>query len=725
MRPGALRRRGPARRLALRRSTPDLTEVKLAPKPHEGRDLRPLFDPRSVAVVGASADTSKWGGDVAARLVRQRSARQVYLVNRRGGTMHGVTAYATLRDLPEPPELVILAMPADALDEVLDDALAAGARAFIGIFAGLGESGPDGMARERAAALRIRRAGGLLLGPNCMGLADHTTGFEAVAYLDVPPGEIGFVSQSGAMGEEMVSRARAYGCGFSRYVTLGNQADVGIADVVGSFVGDGRTRAVALYAEGFREGRALAAALAAVVRGGTPVVLLSPGRSAASVRAARSHTGSLVPGPAVVDAVCRATGALRVDTPRELFEVTVALASAPRARGRRVTVVTEGGGHGGIAADALAAAGLQVPELGGGLLGRVRTALPASAGSNPIDFAIGTTEPDAYARALAVVASSGETDAVLAVGQLGYWSARFPEFEDLVQAELNGAAAMARVALGAGKPLVVSTVYQDSAPAATLRAEGVPVYREIASAVAALAALAGAGGRPGGVPDLPRPATPVTTSCGYLEARALLREAGLSFPGARRVDTCEEALAAARAVGFPVVLKALGILHKSDAGGVALGLGDEAAVAAAWRNMTERLRPPGLAVECEVERSGAVELIIGCRRDPRFGPVALVGLGGVYAEVLRDVRTALAPVTPDEARAMLGELRGAPLLDGARGRPRLDGAAAARALADLSRFAAEHPEVGEVEVNPLLVSPDGVTALDARVVLGGPEGDDA
>ena len=249
-----------------------------------------------------------------------------------------------------------------------------------------------------------------------------------------------------------------------------------------------------------------------------------------------------------------------------------------------------------------------------------------------------------------MVASSGEVDAVLAVGQLGYWSARFPQFEDLVQAELNGAAAMARAARDAGKPLVVSTVYPDSAPAAALRAEGVPVYREIASAAAALAALAGAGGRPGGVPDLPRPSPPVTASCGYLEARALLREAGLPFPAARRVGTCEEAVAAARAVGFPVVLKALGILHKSDAGGVALGLGDEAAVAAAWRSMTERLRPPGLAVEREVERSGAVELIIGCRRDPRFGPVALVGLGGVYAEVLSDVRTALAPVTPDEAR---------------------------------------------------------------------------
>jgi acyl-CoA synthetase (NDP forming) len=669
-----------------------------------------------VAVVGASADTAKWGGDVAARLVRQTAERRVYLVNRRGGTIQGATAYPSFRDLPEAPELAILAMPAAALDSVLDEALDAGTRAFIGVFAGLGEAGREGMARERAAVARVRRAGGLFLGPNCMGLTDHTTGFQAVAYLDVPPGDIGFVSQSGAMGEEIVSRARAYGCGFSRYITLGNQADVGIAEVMRTFAGDGRTRAVALYAEGFQEGRDAARAVAAVVASGVPVVLLAPGRSAAGVRAARSHTGSLAPAPVVLDAVCRATGALRADTPRELFELTLALSCAPPARGRRIAVVTEGGGHGGVAADALAAAGLEVPRFGDASLARVREALPASSGANPIDFAVGTTEPDAYARVLPVVASSDETDAVLAVGQLGYWAERFPQFTELVRAEVDGAAAMARAARRSGRPLVVSTVYPGSAPAAVLRAAGVPVYREIASAAAALAALAARAGAPAsGVPQLPSPGA-LVQGPDYLEARELLADAGLPYPAARRAGTCEEAVTAACDIGFPVVLKALGLLHKSDAGGVALGLGDEAGVAEAWREMCERLRPPGVVVECEVERAG-VELLIGCRQDPSFGTVALVGLGGVYAEVLRDVCAALAPVTAEQARTMLDGLRGAPLLHGARGRPALDADAAARALADLSRFAAAHPEVAEVEVNPLLVSARGVVALDARIVL--------
>ena len=228
------------------------------------------------------------------------------------------------------------------------------------------------------------------------------------------------------MGEEFVARARAWGCGFSRYVTLGNQADVGIAEILEAFVDHEATRVVALYAEGLREGRRVAEAAARVVAAGRPVVLLAPGRSAAGARAARSHTGSLASSTAVLDAVCRATGILRVDSPRELFETTVALLDAPRPRGRRVAVITEGGGHGGIAADALEAAGLRVPAFGAALEGRLREALPGSAGTNPLDFALGTTEPDAYARALPVVAGADEVDAVFAVGQLGYWAARFP-----------------------------------------------------------------------------------------------------------------------------------------------------------------------------------------------------------------------------------------------------------------------------------------------------------
>ncbi len=690
------------------------------PLPGCRRDLRPLYDPRSVAVVGASADTSKWGGDIAARLVRGAGERPVYLVNRRGGVMHGRRAYASLSELPEAPELVVLAMPAASLDAVLDEALGLGAKAFIGLFAGLGETGDEGRERERAAAARVRAAGALLLGPNCMGLADRASGFEAVAYLDIPPGDVAFVSQSGAMGEEFVMRARAWGCGFSRYVTLGNQADVDVVEILEGLAAHAGTRVVAVYLEGVDDGRRLAAAAAAVVSGGRPVVLLAPGRSAAGTRAALSHTGSLAPDSSVVDAVCEAAGIVRAETPRELFELAMALRIRERPRGRRVAVVSDGGGPAAVAADALTAAGFTVPEFRPERTAALRRALPGSAGANPVDLALGTIDPDGFARAVPVVAADPAVDAVVAVGQLGYWAGRFPEFGDLVAQEVAGAAALAAAARETGTPLVVATVYADAAPARELRAAGVPVFREIASAVAAVSALAIAAERPAtGVPDLPPPSFPLAGSPDYWEARETLAAAGLAFMPGRRVRDAGEAVAAASELGFPVAVKALGVLHKSDAGAVALGLRDEDAVSAAVMSMERRLDPPGFVVE-RMAPGGGVELIAGCRWTAACGPVALVGAGGVYTELFDDARAALAPVDEAAAARLIGRLRAAALLRGARGGPPLDVAAAAAATARLSRFAAAHAEVCEVEVNPLLVLPDGAVALDARIITTRP-----
>jgi len=676
-----------------------------------------------VAVVGASADTSKWGGDVAARLARAATGRPVHFVNRRGGEMHGRPVYRSLTEIPEVPELAVVATPAAAFDGVLDEALGIGVKAFVGIFAGLGESGPEGRARERDAVRRIRAAGAMLLGPNCMGLADHSTGFEAVAYLDIPRGDIGFLSQSGAMGEEFVMRSARWGCGFSRYVTLGNQADVSAAEILAAFAAHDETRVVAAYAESFAGGRELVRAAADVVASGRPLVVLSPGGSEAGSRAALSHTGSLAPDSAVVDAFCRASGAHRADTPRELFELAVALRLPARPAGHRIAVVSDGGGPGGIAADALSAVGLSVPEFGSALVTRVREALPGSAGANPVDFALGTIEPDGYARVAPVVAASGEVDAVFAVGQLGYWSARFPQFAELVAAEAEAAATLAESA-AAGVPLVVATVYPESAPAGVLRSGGVPVYREIASGVAALAALAAdRSGGPRGVPDLPAARPLVGRNPGYATARELMAAAGVPFVAARTAAGPAEARAAAVGLGFPVVVKALGSLHKSDAGGVALGLADPGAVERAAEDMQRRLDPPGFIVETEAPLGDGVELIVGCRRDAHLGPVVVIGMGGVFAEILSDVRTALAPLSRETALEMLGELHGSGLLGAVRGRPSLDTGAAAAAAVALSRFAAAHPEVAEAEINPLLVLSDRALALDARIIVAGDAGD--
>ncbi len=446
------------------------------------------------------------------------------------------------------------------------------------------------------------------------------------------------------------------------------------------------------------------------------MVLLAPGRSAAGARAALSHTGSLAPDTAVVDAVCRAGGIRRAETPRELFELAMALRGRARPQGRRVAVISDGGGPGGVAADVLAAAGLSVPEFGPELSARLREELPGSAGSNPLDLALGTIDPDGFSRAVPLALQDDGVDAVLVAGQLGYWGWRFPEFADLTAREVEGAVRMAEAAAATGTPLVAATVYPQAAPAAELRRRGVPVYREVASAVAAIRALCDAASRAPGVPPLPPPEEPLEADPDYWAAREALAGAGVTFIAGRRVTSVAEAVAAAGELGWPVALKALGLLHKSEAGGVALGLEDAAAVAAAAEDMERRLRPPGFVVERMAPVAEGVELIAGARRTPGCGPVALVGAGGVYAEVFRDSRTALAPLDEGGAAELIGALRVAPLLAGARGRPPLNVAAAAAAAAAVSRFAAAHPEVREVEINPLLVLPGGAVALDARII---------
>ena len=684
------------------------------------RDLRPLFDPRSVAVVGASGDRSKWGGDVSARLLAGAHRRSVYLINGRGGDILGQPAFRSLRDLPEPPELVILTMPARFLEEVVDDCVAVGAKAVVAVTAMLGEMGPDGKAREQRAVERLRSAGAMLVGPNCLGVADTTSELSAVAFLDVRPGPIGLISQSGGFGEELNLRLGEFGLGFSRFIAIGNQADVDTPEVLRSFIGHDPTRAVVLYAEELRDGLGFVRAAHDVVVSGTPVVLLAPGRSAASARVASTHTGSLTPDSTVVDAACQAAGVLRVNSQREAVESLVALLPGVRPSGDRVAVVSDGGGPGAICADLATLAGLSVPRLGCATQERLRALLPANAGcSNPIDFAAATYDPEAYERIIAVIAESGEVDAIVASGVIGFWSARFPEQTEMVDRERRSLLRMADFVRASRVPLLCNT--PESSPVVDeLRVRGLPIYRDVESAVMALARLASLAAAPVGVPRIPSPDSPLRKD-GFWEARQALVQAGVPLVGAHRVraddpDACRRA---AKDLGFPVVLKASSLLHKSDAGGVVLDIADEVALLSSVEDLRGRLGDSGneLAVEAMVDTGAGVELLVGCRQDARFGPVLTIGLGGIYAELLADTRTALAPVDETTATMLLRGLRGAHLLHGARGRPSLDVGAAARVAVRLSRFAAAHPEIAAVELNPLLVLAEGVVGLDARVVL--------
>ncbi|MFD8227234.1 acetate--CoA ligase family protein [Streptomyces massasporeus] len=682
-----------------------------------GRDLSALFDPVSVAVVGASDDPAKYGHAIAAQALRADGRRPVHLVNRRGGTVLGRTAAPSLSALGEPVDLAVVSVPAAGFEDAVDEALRCGARAIVAITAGFAETGDAGRLRQQAVAERVRAAGAVMVGPNCLGIADNTTDL-FLASDTFTPGGIALLSQSGNLALELQLRFRPHHLGFSRFVSLGNQADVTLVDLLADCARHEGTRAIAVYAEDFGDGRAFAEAAADA---GKPVVLLTAGRGDASARSAQSHTGALTTSADVVTAACRDAGVELVATPRELTVAVAASIGGRRAAGRRVAVLTDGGGPGVVAADAVEAAGLTVPELHEPTRRRLREALwEQSAVANPVDLAgMGEQDPGSYAETVAALLAAEEADAVLMTGYFGGYAAAGGGLGGggtvLATGEQEAARLIAERHRATAKPLVVQSMYPDSPSCRTLAAAGIPVFAATEDAARALAATA-PGAPDTGVTPLPRPAPPLTET-GYLETRRALEEAGLVFPAAREIHDEAELLAAAAEFDGPYVLKALHLLHKSDAGGVALGLAGPAELLAAFREMHARLGAPSYSVEAMADLTDGIELIVGVNRDPRFGPVAMVGLGGILAEALRDVAFTLAPVTADRAATLLRGVRTATLLDGVRGKPPVDVGAAAKAVETITAFAAAHPEIAELEVNPLLVRPDGVLALDSRAVL--------
>jgi acetate---CoA ligase (ADP-forming) len=675
------------------------------------RNFGALFAPRSVAVVGASDTPGKWGHVLAKGALAGEHRRAVYLVNRSGGEILGRRAHRSLAELPAAPDLVAVAVPASGFADTVDAAIAAGARAIVAISAGLGESGPEGARREQEAVARIRDAGALLLGPNCLGVADAHAELW-LAWAGFREGPVALISQSGNLALEIGELLAAYGLGISRFASLGNQADVDATDLLPAVALHEQTRLVALYVEDFRDGRAFARAASQVVAAGKPVVLMSAGRSAAGALSARSHTGALASDGRAIDAACRAAGVVRASTPRDLVDAAQALLAPKPLQGRRIGVVGDGGGHNAVAADAVSALGFELPAFSERLAGELAAVLPATASTaNPVDFA-GGGERDitTYPRVARMLLRSGEVDAVLLTGYFGGYGR---------ESELDAARELAQIGREAPAPLVVHTMYADSAAASVLRASGAPVCREIEATARTLVTMrARAAGTAHAVPDLPAP-VPRPVAEDYWSARELVASAGIELVAARRVRTSDDAARAAGELGFPVVLKALGALHKSDAGGVVVDIRDAEGLRRAFDALQTKLAAKEFSLERMAPVRDGVELLVGTRRDHRFGPIVLVGVGGLYAEILDDVAVALAPLDADGARELVLSLRGAALLTGARGRRPVAVAAAAEVIASVSLLGAACRDIDEIEINPLLVTPAGAVALDARVIPRG------
>jgi acetyl coenzyme A synthetase (ADP forming)-like protein len=700
-------------------------------------ELAPFFAPRTVAVIGASRNPSKVGGSVLANLRAAGFAGRLVPVNPGASTVQGLPAVPSLLAVDGPIDLAVIAVPAPTVLPVLKDCVAKGVPAAVVITAGFRESGEAGRARE--AELRTWRTGQplRLMGPNCLGWIRPSRRLNATFAAGMPlPGGIAFVSHSGALAAAILDWARDRRLGFSFFASLGNQADLNESDLLAASKDDDETRVVAAYIEGVADGRRFLDALRATTAR-KPVVLLKGGRSAAGARAVASHTGALAGSDTAFDAAVRQAGAVPARSVEGLFDLARCLASQPLPRGRRLLVVTNGGGMGIVATDAAHDAGLEMPPLPPVTQARLAAELPPTASlRNPVDL-VGDADAARYDHALRAVGPEGGADLALVI---------------MTAQALSDAAAVARAILGAtrGWPIPVVAAFVGGARVApgarALEEAGLPCYPFPEPAIAALAGLALAAERrrepreapPGGPPAAETAALRAgladaagrtrSATLGLAELDPLLRAYGLPVIPTVLAATPTAAGQAAAGLGFPVALKILSpeIAHKSDVGGVRLGLGSTAEVTTAAQAMLERVgaaRPDAAVRGFAVQAMAAPgrELLLGAVRDPQFGPLVMVGLGGVYVEILRDTATRLAPVAKSDAERMLDELRAAPLLRGVRGEPSVDRAALVDVITRFARLAADCPELEEVELNPLVARPDGVVAVDgrARVVRPG------
>lgn len=676
--------------------------------------LDPLFAPRSLAVLGVSRNPAKLGYRLLQNVKESGFAGAVHPVNPSGESILEYATVPSIDALPGDVDLALVSLPAPAVPAAIEALAARRARMAVVLSSGFGEVDADGRDAQ-AELLGIARAAGLrLVGPNCMGVYSAPARLNGTYFWDLPrvEGGIGIVSQSGAYGGLIFRHLGGRGLGIARFVSIGNQADVGIAEVIEYLADDPATTLIACFVEAVRDGRRFVdAAARATPR--KPVVVLKGGRSDAGRRAAGSHTGSLAGAWDVYRAGCRHAGVVLAEETEEFFDAIEALAVAGdrRPTSPGVVIVTVSGGPSVIAADCAERSGLPVPPLDDGARRALRALLPPFAAvGNPVDLTP-QVEPARIAEAVRILAGQPDTGGLVAVNV----GLDIPEF----------AAGVIAAAHASGKPAVAFTA---DAPglARSFRAAGIPVLPSPERAVRAFRALWAARHLP--APDLaPAPALPAdlvaavrahTGPLPYALGRRLLEASGVRFCREEIVATPDEAVAAAARIGYPVVVKAdvAGLTHKTEAGGVRLGVADAAAVRRACGDVRARTGAARFVVQEQVERG--VELIVGVRRDEAFGPVVVVGTGGVLAEVIRDVSFRLAPVDRQEAARMLREGARERLLAGPRGLPPCDDAPLVAIVTALSGLACAEPRVVEVDLNPVIAAGASAVAVDALVIVG-------
>ncbi|MBC2932090.1 acetate--CoA ligase family protein [Nocardioides sp. zg-1228] len=693
-----------------------------------------LFDPRSIAVVGASSDPVKAAGRTLRYLQRYGFAGPIYPINPARTEVQGLPCYPSLEALPEVPDLAVIVLPSTAVVEAVERCAVAGVAVAVVFASGFSETGEEGRLLEEQLARVTREHPIRVVGPNCNGVIGVASGATTtfMSGIDDPDltlrdDGVAFVSQSGAMGAFILTEAQYSALGVGRFVSTGNEVDVSLAEVVGALAEDPATRVVLGYVEGVREPGRFRDALATAQRRGVPVCLMKVGRSAAGAEAAASHTGALAGEDVVFDGLLTQHGVIRAHSVDELLDLGRVFAFTPRPAGRRLSILTLSGGAGVLMTDAAADHGLEVAPWTGSWAQDMREVLPAFASvRNPIDLTGALVSDTELLRpALELAVEHPDTDVVMVM--LG----------NMQNQEADACRLIAEVAATTHKPVVTVWVGGTGSAVRRLAEAGLPAFTDPVRAVRAVARLVdhfcepatsstpvGGDGDGGSAHAAPAPSSGTTSSAlDEVAAKELVRRHGVQTVAERAVHTSAEAAEAAEALGFPVVVKLLSteVPHKSDHGLVAVGLRDSGSVATTAEEILARAGAMGVADRRLVVQemvAGETELILGMRRDAIFGPVVVLGVGGVLTELASDVQVRLPPLEERDAISMMDGLQYSELLKGPRGRVPVDRDALTRTILAFGEFVLQEGDALETaELNPLVVDSDGIpVAVDALVV---------
>ncbi len=693
--------------------------------------LKPFFNATGVAILGASTSPKKLSYGILKNLVDFGYQGGIYPVNPKADEILGKRAYATVAEVPDPVELAVVVLPVTMIMETMREIGDRGIKTVVIITGGFKELGPDGAEIEKSVKKLADEYGMRVVGPNCVGTMDIRTGLNSTFIAGMPPaGPIAFISQSGAICGGVIDLIINSKIGFSHIASLGNMMDVTETDMLEYFAEDENVKVIAMYVEGIKDGKRFMRVAREVSRR-KPIVFLKAGKNDAGAKAVSSHTGSLAGSYAAYQSAVRQAGVIEVSTINELFNLAWALGSQPLPMGKRVAITTNAGGAAALAADSLDFNGFELAKISPEIQSRLREKLnPSAQVSNPVDM-LGSVSPEDYLWSLSNLESDDGVDVLLPIlvpqalvdtpGVAKAWV----EIGGKTQKTLLTCLMGERSTLEAEQILNLNSVpvfkFPDQAGPVL---QGMWTYKEVLERKPFEEVSYQQADRQG--VEIARTAIGERRVIGEYESRLLLDAYGIPNVPGGLARTAEEALAIAEAVGFPVVLKivAEGLIHKSDAGGIVLNLNNADELRVAYSELIDRIKknePSAQIVGAMVEKMAAkgVEVIVGMRRDATFGPLMMFGMGGTMVELVKDIQFRVAPLSRDDIKSMVAETMAGKLLKGFRGAPVGDFDALYKAIAQLSHLAMEHAEIQEIEINPLIVYPEGegVLAIDSRMIL--------